>query len=66
LARRGGIRRISGLIYDDARSVLNTYLTNVIRDAIVYTDYSGRKTVTALDILNALKLNGSRLYGFGG
>jgi len=29
LARRGGVKRISGQIYDDTRLVLKTYLTQV-------------------------------------
>ncbi|KAL3087746.1 hypothetical protein niasHT_029510 [Heterodera trifolii] len=33
LARRGGVKRISGLIYEETRSVLKVFLENVIRDA---------------------------------
>ena len=33
-------------------------------DAVTYTDYSKRKTVTALDIVYALKRQGRTLYGF--
>nr|DAD36740.1 TPA_asm: hypothetical protein HUJ06_007381 [Nelumbo nucifera] len=40
LARRGGVKRISGLIYE--------------------------KTVTAMDVVYALKRQGRTLYGFGG
>ena len=31
LARRGGVKRISGLIYEETRSVLKVFLENVIR-----------------------------------
>lgn len=34
LARRGGVKRISGLIYEETRSVLKVFLENVIRDAV--------------------------------
>ena len=34
LARRGGVKRISGLIYEETRGVLKVFLENVIRDAI--------------------------------
>ena len=34
LARRGGVKRISGLIYDETRSVLKTFLDGVVRDAV--------------------------------
>ncbi|PBK61040.1 hypothetical protein ARMSODRAFT_965462, partial [Armillaria solidipes] len=51
LARRGGVR-ISGLIYEETRGVLKIFLEN-------------RKTVTALDVVYALKRSGHTLYGFG-
>ena len=31
LARRGGVKRISGLIYEETRGVLKVFLENVIR-----------------------------------
>merc|ERR1711862_21464 len=34
LARRGGVKRISGLIYEETRGVLKVFLENVIRDAV--------------------------------
>ncbi|KAH8354517.1 histone H4-like [Drosophila kikkawai] len=59
LARRGGVKRISGLI-------LKVFLENVIRDAVTYTEHAKRKTVTAMDVVYALKRQGRTLYGFGG
>ncbi|KAK3672181.1 Histone H4 [Recurvomyces mirabilis] len=50
LARRGGVKRISAMIYEETRGVLKTFLEGVIRDAVVY----------------ALKRQGRTLYGFGG
>ena len=35
LARRGGVKRISGLIYEETRGVLKVFLESVIRDAVV-------------------------------
>ncbi|XP_026027515.1 uncharacterized protein LOC113024548 [Astatotilapia calliptera] len=66
LARRGGVKRISGLIYEETRGVLKVFLENVIRDAITYTEHAKRKTVTAMDVVYALKRQGRTLYGFGG
>jgi histone H4 len=57
LARRGGVKRISGLIYEETRGVLKVFLENVIPK---------RKTVTAMDVVYALKRQGRTLYGFGG
>jgi histone H3/H4 len=66
LARRGGVKRISGLIYEETRGVLKVFLENVIRDSVTYTEHARRKTVTAMDVVFALKRQGKTLYGFGG
>ena len=100
LARRGGVKRISGLIYEETRGVLKAghhcsradhacskcicengsgtafaeddacctqvFLENVIRDAVTYTEHARRKTVTAFDVVYALKRQGRTLSGFGG
>lgn len=67
LARRGGAnKRISGLIYEETRGVLKVFLVNVMRDAVTYTEHAMRKTVTAMDVVYALKRQGRTMYGFGG
>ena len=66
LARRGGVKRINGLIYEEVRGALKVFLKDVIKDAISYTEYRRAKTVTAMDVLYALKRRGRALYGFGG
>ncbi|KAL6203217.1 hypothetical protein ACLB2K_026920 [Fragaria x ananassa] len=48
------------------RGVLKIFLENVIRDAVTYTEHARRKTVTAMDVVYALKRQGRTLYGFGG
>ena len=48
------------------RGVLKVILENVIRDAVTYTEHAKRKTVTAMDVVYALKRQGRTLYGFGG
>ncbi len=55
LARRAGIKRISVLIYEETRRVLKMFLENVIRDAATYTEQAKRNTVTAFDVMYALK-----------
>lgn len=66
LARRGGVKRISSFIYDDSRQVLKGFLEGVVKDAVTYTEHARRKTVTAMDVVYALKRQGRTIYGFGG
>ena len=65
LARRGGVKRISGLIYDETRKALRTFLESIIRDTIKYTEHARRRTVTLMDVTRATKRQGITLYGFG-
>ncbi|XP_020369303.1 histone H4-like [Rhincodon typus] len=62
LARRGGVKRISGLIDEETRGVLKVFLEN----AVTCTEHAKRKTVTAMDVVYALKRQGRTLHGFGG
>jgi len=66
LARRGGVKRLSTLIYDEIRGACKSFLSNVIRDACVYAEHARRKTITALDVVHALKRQGRTILGFGG
>jgi histone H4 len=66
LARRGGVKRISGLIYEETRGMLKNFLENIIHDAVTYTEHARRQTVTSMDVVYSLKHNGHTLYGFGG
>ena len=68
LARRGGVKRISGLIYEETRGVLKVFLENVIRDAVTYTEHARRKEPsTALDVVYAPEAPGAApCTAFGG
>ena len=66
LARRGGVKRISGLVYEETRAILKVYLERILRDAVTYMEHGNRKIITALDVVFALKRHGRTLYGFDG
>jgi histone H3/H4 len=68
LARRGGIKRMSSseAFYDNVRSALYQFLDETIADASHYSNHARRQTITALDVVHALKRRGITLYGYGG
>lgn len=66
LARRGGVKRVNGLIYEETRGVLKTFLHKVIGDSAAYCEHARRRTITAMDVVYALKRQNRTLYGFGG
>ena len=43
-----------------------SWIEKIVRDSIALTERDKRKTVTALDVVYALKRQGRTLYGFGG
>lgn len=65
LARRGGVKRIADNSYNPAREFIDSMLVKVTRDSIVYAEAARRKTITAMDVVYALKKNGKTLYGYG-
>ncbi|KAH7069037.1 histone-fold-containing protein [Paraphoma chrysanthemicola] len=64
LARRGGVKRIAGTIYDDIRQALKDRLRSILKDAIAVVELTGRKTVSVTDIIFILNRQGRQLYGF--
>jgi len=68
LARRAGVKRMSNSpeMIHWAKVYLKCFLEPVIADTIKFTEHARRRTVTALDVVHALKLRGRTLYGYGG
>nr|CAI9689080.1 unnamed protein product [Rangifer tarandus platyrhynchus] len=66
LDRRGGVKHISGLMYEETRGVLKVVLENVVRDAVTYTEHAKQKAVTAMDVVYVHKRQGRTLYSFDG
>ncbi|VAI79349.1 unnamed protein product [Triticum turgidum subsp. durum] len=68
---KGGAKRHRKVLRDNIQGITKPairriFLENVIRDAETYTEHARRKTVTAMDVVYALKRQGRTLYGFGG
>ncbi|KAG2439539.1 hypothetical protein HXX76_004892 [Chlamydomonas incerta] len=63
LARRGGVKRLSGLVYNEIRSVLRQFLEKLLADTIAYTEHARRQHVKLMDVMYALKRQGRTLYG---
>lgn len=65
LARRGGVKRISAGVYDETRDFVDYFLNLVLKDCAAYAEASRRKTISAMDVIYALKRSGRTLYGYG-
>mmetsp|Transcript_136383 Transcript_136383/g.192885 ORF Transcript_136383/g.192885 Transcript_136383/m.192885 type:complete len:200 (-) Transcript_136383:112-711(-) len=63
LARRAGVQRVAGGIYDEVREVITGFLQKILRDAAVYAEHARRKTVVPMDVVLSLRRRGQALYG---
>jgi histone H3/H4 len=65
LARRGGIKRISAMIYDDIRAVLKKRLELLLAQIVALVEHTGRKTVSVTDVIYTLnQVRTHNLYSF--
>jgi len=62
LARKGGIKRLSGETYAEMRKNLDTFLRKIVKDAVITTDHAKRRTVNSSDVLYALSQNSHKMY----
>ncbi|KAJ7608009.1 hypothetical protein DFH06DRAFT_210890 [Mycena polygramma] len=66
LARRGGVKRLSSFMYEESRGCFFPYVRELLRDTILHAENGYRTTVTAADVVHALRRSGRNLYGYGG
>jgi len=58
LARRSGVKRISGLVYEEIRGVLKVYLQDLVRKSIYIMEHSRLKTLKEIHVREALQFDG--------
>lgn len=62
--RKAGIKRASSMTYETARYTLKAFMEKLIHDAVMYTEYAHRKTVTVRDVIAGAKRNHITLYTY--
>ena len=66
LAHVGGVKTMSGIIYEDIRDILKIFLEKQVYNSMVYTEFCRRKTVSVKDVEHALSRHGNQtLVGKG-
>jgi len=64
LCRRGGVKRVTAIVLPEFRAEVMRFVRSVVTDACAYTELAKRTTVTAQDVVNALRKRGKQLYGY--
>jgi len=64
LARRGGVKRISGQLYEEVRGVLSAFVDKIVSGAVAHTELAKKTTVSATHVVQSLKREGKLLYGY--
>ena len=57
LAMRAGVTRIQNYIMPNFELYVKLYLENIVKDAIVFANYGGRRRVTCSHIVMAVRRN---------
>lgn len=65
LARRGGVKRIAMQTHHHVREYIDDFMLNIVRDSLTFCEHRRALTITAMDVVYALKRNGRVLYGYG-
>lgn len=58
------MRRISSDVYDLSKMYMKMYISNILRDSMIYASYAGRTTLLADDICRSAKRAGQTAIGF--
>jgi histone H4 len=56
MARKGGVKRMSSIMFEESRAILYVYVKCITEKAIEYALNQNRRTVLAKDVCQALKL----------
>lgn len=62
IARRAGALRLSNKTYDQGRKKLRKFIGKIMKNAVQYQKYAGRKTINSKDVVTALENIGIKIY----
>jgi len=62
IARRGGVRRISSMTFEEMRIILRGFLQAILRDAVEVMKHQRKKTLTPEHVMYSLNRHGMKLY----
>lgn len=64
IMRRAGVKRASGVVFNDVRQSMKNFVENLVQKASHYAQHAKRNTITAKDVVHACRSQGKMLYGY--
>lgn len=67
LARRGGVKRLDGTVYEEIRDVAKEFLVEVLKKSCIYLEDRTKnkgKTLNPSDVIRGLQNMGCTMYGY--
>ena len=61
ISHQAGVKSMSGLMYDELRTITRTHLEKIIIASITYAEHDRRVTVSINDVLQAIEDHGDKL-----
>lgn len=66
LARRAGVTRVGGLMYNEMRGIIKVHVEDVVEKAVIFMQYRKRRTLSHGDVKEALERMGMPVWGVTG
>ena len=64
LMYRAGGMRMSGMMYEEVRATIRSFLDAILQDSISLCELHRKRALSAEHVIEALRLNGINLYGY--
>jgi histone H4 len=66
IARKAGVKSMSGLMYEELRVVTKVYMENILKNAVTYTEHRRARTINEDDVGRAIEdATGKRVMALG-
>jgi len=66
LARRAGVVRVQGLMYNEMRGLIKVHIENIVKLAVIFMQYKERRTLMHSDVKEALRRLKLPVWGVDG
>jgi len=65
ISLKAGVGQLSGMVYDEIKIYIKLFTETLVRNAVIFTEHSRRKTINVQDVLDSFErmTDGHKIYG---